>query len=296
MNIKYYSVPIKFILLAAIWGGSFLFMRVTAPVIGGFWTAELRLAIGTLVLLIFMAVRRLPLQIKHWNHYVVVGLLNCALPFTLFGLAGRILPAGYSAVLNSTVPFWVCIFGVWLLKSPVTKQNFIALCVGIVGVVFVAQPSSQIDWSSIFIISLIGCCVASASYGLATIYSKTQAVGVSSQAMATMSQLFGAIFLLPFAVIFNGEVGQVTLSVIVSILLLGILCSGAAFLLFYGLVDEVGPLMASSVTFVVPLFGIFWGWLFLNERLDWHVMIGCAFIIGGALLLYRSSLLTQKNK
>lgn len=295
MNIKQHSVLIKFILLAAIWGSSYLFTRVTAPVIGGFWTAELRLIIGALVLLFFMKVRGLSLQLNHWRHYAVLGLLNGAVPFTLFGLAGRFVPAGYSAVLNSTVPFWVSIFGVWLLGNPITKQSIAALCVGVAGVVLVAQPSSQMEWNQVVIMSLIGCCVASASYALAAVYSKTHAVGVSSQAMATMSQLFGAMMLLPFSLAVNGEVGLITPQVVISILLLGILSSGIAFLLYYGLVDEIGPLMASSVTFVVPLFGIFWGWLLLDERLDWHVMLGAALIIGGALLLYRSNLQTQKN-
>lgn len=295
MSIKQHSALIKFILLAAIWGGSFLFIRVTAPVIGGFLTAELRLLIGALVLLVFMWAYKLPLQLNYWRHYVVVGLLNCALPFTLFGLAGQVLPAGYSAVLNSTVPFWVSFFGIWLLKTPLTKQSITALCVGVVGVVLVVQPSRQMDLNQIVVLSLIGCCVASVSYALAIIYSKTKAIGVSSQAMATMPQLFGAIILLPFTLIFNGEIEPITAQVVFSVLLLGALCSGVAFLLLYKLVDEVGPLMASSVTFVVPLFGIFWGWLILDERLGWHVILGCILIISGALLLYRSNSVAKEQ-
>ena len=286
----------RFILLAAIWGCSFLFMRIIAPVIGGFWTADLRLAIGAATLLILMRARNLPLNLHHWRHYVVTGLLNCALPFTLFGLAGRVLPAGYSAVLNSTVPLWVALLGIWLLKEPITLQGFCALFLGIMGVALVAQPSGNIDWNHAFISSLIACTVASISYALSAIYTKTQATGVLPQAMATMSQVFGAVMLLPIALFFSPEIGTITPQVVVSTLLLGAVCSGFAFWLFYQLISEIGPLMTSGVTFLVPLFGIFWGWLILDERLGWHVFAGCALIIGGALLLYRNNLSAQKAK
>ena len=286
----------RFILLAAIWGCSFLFMRIIAPVIGGFWTADLRLAIGAATLLILMRARSLPLNLHHWRHYVVTGLLNCALPFTLFGLAGRVLPAGYSAVLNSTVPLWVAMLGIWLLKEPITLQGFCALFLGIMGVALVAQPSGNIDWNHAFISSLIACTVASISYALSAIYTKTQATGVLPQAMATMSQVFGAVMLLPIACLTTPEIGDITPPVIISTLLLGTMCSGIAFWIFYQLIGEIGPLMVSGVTFFVPLFGMFWGWLILGERLGWNVFSGCALIVAGAFLLYRNNLKAQKVK
>lgn len=290
------SVLLRFITLAAIWGCSFLFMRITAPVIGGYWTADLRLAIGALTLLMLMWVRKLPLNIHHWRHYLVTGLLNCALPFTLFGLAGRVLPAGYSAVLNSTVPLWVAVFGIWLLKDPITFKGFFSLLLGIIGVTLVAQPGGDVSWSHAFVGGLIACTFASVSYSLSAIYTKTRAIGVLPQAMATMSQLFGAAMLLPIALVFSPEVGTITPQVVVSILLLGAFCSGVAFWLFYQLIGEIGPLMTSGVTFLVPLFGMFWGWLILSERLGWNVFAGCALILGGAFLMYLNNLNIQKVK
>ena len=290
------SAFIKFISLAAIWGCSFLFMRIIAPVIGGFWTAEMRLAIGALTLLVLMYMRHLPLNVHHWRHYTATGFLNCALPFTLFGLAGRILPAGYSAVLNSTVPLWVSLLGVWLLKDPITPMGFLALLLGTAGVALVAQPSGDIMWSHAFIGGIIACTVASVSYALSAIYTKTRAIGVLPQAMATMSQLFGAAMLLPIALLFSPDIGEITTPVVVSTLLLGAVCSGIAFWIFYQLIAEIGPLMTSGVTFFVPLFGMFWGWLILCERLGWNVFAGCALIIVGAFLLYRNNLQIQKAK
>ena len=290
------SALVKFMSLAAIWGCSFLFMRIIAPVVGGFWTAEMRLAIGALTLLILMQARHLPLNMQHWRHYMVTGFLNCALPFTLFGLAGRVLPAGYSAVLNSTVPLWVSVFGIWLLKDPITPRGFIALLLGITGVALVAQPSGDIVWSHAFVSGVLACTVASVAYALSAIYTKTRAVGVLPQAMATMSQLFGAAMLLPIACFASPEIGDITMPVAISTLLLGIMCSGIAFWLFYQLINEIGPLMVSGVTFFVPLFGMLWGWLILNEHLGWNVFGGCALIIAGAFLLYLNNLKAQKVK
>lgn len=290
------SALIRFILLGAIWGCSFLFMRITSPVIGGYWTADLRLLIGAVTLLILMRLKSLPLNLHHWRHYLVTGLLNCALPFTMFGIAGRYIPAGYSAVLNSTVPLWIAIFGIWLLSEPLTKRSVAALLLGIVGVVLVAQPPADVDWSLVFTGSIVACTVASISYALSSIYTKTRAIGVLPQAMATMSQLFGALMLLPIAIVVKPEFGVVTPSVVISVILLGAFCSGIAFWLFYQLIAEIGPLMTSGVTFLVPLFGIFWGWVILNEQLGLHVFAGCAFIIGAAYLLFLNNIAVQKAK
>lgn len=290
------SAFLRFIALAAIWGCSFLFMRIIAPVVGGFWTADARLIIGGLTLLLLMRLQKLPLNLSYWRHYAVTGFLNCALPFALFGLAGRVIPAGYSAVLNSTVPLWVTIFGVWLLKDKMTRTGYLALFLGIMGVALVAKPSSDVSWSQTFIGAMIACTVASMAYALSAIYIKTRTQGVLPQAMATMSQLFGAVMLLPLACLFSPEIGDITPTVIVSTLLLGSMCSGVAFWIFYRLIGEIGPLMVSGVTFFVPLFGIFWAWLILNEQLGWNVFAGCALIIGGAFLLYRSNTALQKAK
>jgi drug/metabolite transporter (DMT)-like permease len=290
------SALLRFILLGAIWGSSFLFMRIISPVIGGFWTADLRLLIGALTLLVLMRLRGLPLNLHHWRHYVVTGLFNCALPFTLFGIAGRLIPAGYSAVLNSTVPLWVALLGVWLLKDSLSVQGIVALVLGLFGVILVALPAGEIAWTAVFVGGLIACLIAAVSYALAMIYVRTRTVGVLPQAMATMSQLFGSLMVLPFALMFSPAIGDITAPVVLSTILLGAVCSGFAFWIFYQLIGEIGPLMTSSVTFLVPLFGIFWAWLILDESLGWHVFAGCALIISGAVLLYRSNFQKQKAR
>jgi drug/metabolite transporter (DMT)-like permease len=278
----------RFILLGAIWGASFLFMRILAPEVGALWTAESRLAIGALTLLCYLQVRGVSLDMQHWRHYVVVGLLNCAVPFFMFGLAGKLLPAGYSAVLNSSVPLWATVFAVWAFNERITTIRALALTLGVLGVVFVAQPSADVQMGWLFMLGVGACLLASACYALSGIYLKKYTTGLKPQAIATMSQTFGALMLLPLALL-SGFPSTLSSEAIVSGLLLGVFCSGIAFLLYYRLLEDEGVLLASGVTFLVPLFGILWGAVLLHERLGWTVFMGCALIVVGAYLLYRSN-------
>lgn len=279
----------RFILLAAIWGASFLFMRILSQPLGGFWTAELRLAIGGLTLTGLMLIRRMDFDWQYWKHYLIAGFLNCALPFTLFGLAASVLPAAYSAVLNSAVPLWAAALGALLLKDPITPQRLLALCLGLMGVIFVAQPSTEVHMGALFFGGIASCLLASASYALSAIYVKKKATAVKPMALATMSQIAGAVLLLPIVAFIPLHLDQVTPVVALSVLGLGVLCSGVAMALYYGLLNEIGA-MATAVTFLIPLFGIFWGWLILHEAIHWNVYVGCALIISGAYLLFRNNI------
>ena len=289
-----FSSICRFVLLGAIWGASFLFMRILAPEVGALWTAESRLAIGALVLVLYLQTRNIPLNLEHWRHYVVVGFLNCAVPFSMFGLAGKLLPAGYSAVLNSSVPLWATIFAVWAFNESITKTRAIALLLGVVGVAFVAQPTTDVQMGWLFMVGVGACLLASACYALSGIYLKKYTSGLKPQAIATMSQAFGALMLLPLALL-SGLPSVISVEAAVSGVLLGVFCSGIAFLLYYRLLEDEGILLASGVTFLVPLFGIFWGAMLLHERLGWPVFAGCGLIIGAAYLLYRSNRVMVKQ-
>ena len=128
------SALFRFTLLAAIWGASFLFMRILAPEVGGVWTAQSRLTIGALALVVVVWVRKIPLEMHQWRHYLIAGVLNCAIPFAMYGVAGTILPAGYSAVLNSSVPLWATVFAAMMLGDKITPLRMLALLLGVVGV------------------------------------------------------------------------------------------------------------------------------------------------------------------
>lgn len=293
------SALIRFTLLAAIWGASFLFMRILSPIVGSFWTAESRLLIGGAALLLFTTFKKTPLELQHWRHYVVVALLNAALPLTLFCIAARALPAGYSAVINSSVPMWTTIFSAYFFQERITPPKILALFLGVCGVALVMKPTAHIPLSFEVIAGLIACTCASISYALNSMYMKKRAPFLQPQATTTLSHLFGAIMVLPFALLMpHPEVlaSQIDARVILSALMLGVFCSGIAFLMYYNLMREIGVLRISTVTFVAPLFAIFWGWVVLKETLGWNVFMGAALIMSGAILLFRSNSATTQPK
>ncbi|MGL4766646.1 MAG: DMT family transporter [Formosimonas sp.] len=283
----------RFVALAAIWGASFLFMRILAPEVGALWTAQSRLMIGALVLWVYLLLRKTPLNAQHWRHYAVAGFLNCALPFTLFAVAGKLIPASYSAVLNSSVPLWATVFGALFMNDSITPQKMLALALGIVGVGFVASPSADVAWSAALLGGIVACLLASACYALNAIYLKKYAQGIAPQPLAALSQAVGALLLLPMAMV-GGLPSSISPAALLSGLILGVMCSGVAFLLYYRLLEEIGPVMVGSVTFLIPLFGIFWGRVILSESIGWNVLAGCGLIISGAFLLYRSNLPAKK--
>ncbi len=293
------SALIRFISLAAIWGASFLFMRILSPVLGSFWTAESRLLIGGLALWSFSTLKKSPAQLQHWRHYLVVGLLNAGLPLTLFCIAANSLPAGYSAVINSAVPMWTTLFAAYFFLEKITPQRAFALFLGMLGVTLVMKPNANIQPTFAVIGSLIACMCASISYALNSMYMRKRAPFLNPQATTTYSHLFAAVMVLPFALFMPHPVisiTQIDAHIIGSALMLGIFCSGIAFLMYYQLMQEIGVLRISTVTFVAPLFAILWGWAILKESLGWNVFAGAALIISGAILLFRSNLAQTKVK
>jgi drug/metabolite transporter (DMT)-like permease len=269
---------VRLILLAAIWGASFLFMRILAPVLGPLWTAELRIAIASGVMLLFMFATRRAMQYPaNWRHYLVIGIFNNALPFALFSYAALILPAGYSAIVNSTSPLWGALIGVVALGDKLTARKVAGLLLGIVGVAFLVRLGPA-QLSSEVVLAVLACAVAAFCYGLAAAYSKKKAVGIAPLLMATGSQLAAALVLLPTLPLAPIR-GELTPFILVIAGALALLCSAVAYLLYFQLLANVGPSKALTVTFLIPLFALLWGALFLHEAITLTMLIGCALVV-----------------
>jgi drug/metabolite transporter (DMT)-like permease len=267
----------RLLLLAAIWGASFLFMRILAPVLGPLWTAQMRVAIASGVMLLFMFAARRSMQFQaNWRHYLVVGVFNSALPFALFSYAALILPAGYSAIVNSTSPLWGALIGVAALGDKLTARKVGGLLLGILGVAFLVRLGPA-QLSRDVVLAVLACAVAAFCYGLAAAYSKKKAVGIAPLLMATGSQLAAALVLLP-ALPLSPLRGELTPFIIGIAGALALLCSAVAYLLYFQLLANVGPSKALTVTFLIPLFALLWGTLFLHEVVTSSMLIGCALV------------------
>ncbi len=280
----------RLVALGAIWGGSFILIRVLAPVIGPVPTAASRVLLGGLVLVAYAAATRRRAQLQRfWVAYVIVGAVNSAIPFTLFGFAALHLPGSYLGILNSVTPlFGVLLASVWLGER-LTLAKFAALGFGCAGVALVSgagpvEPDGMFGWAVAASLAAAFC------YAAAGVYLRRKAADAPPMAVAAWSQLAAAALLMPLVL---GGTSPPVADVIrdpllvADVLALAILCSAIAYLLYYRLMQDVGPTRTLTVTFLIPLFGMLWGALFLHETITLPMIAGCALIVAGTLAVLR---------
>lgn len=275
---------IQLISLAAIWGGSFIFMRIVVPVLGPLVTADIRVLLGGFGLLVYFAIIKFDSEWRRfWKQYLVIGVVNSAIPFVLYGYAALHIPASYSVILNSSSPLFGAVFSALWLGEKFTVPRAIGLILGAAGVILITQVGT-VNVDSQFSFAVMACLGAAVCYALAGVYMKRFAKGTKSKAVAGCSQVMAGLVLLP-AIPFNLPQGVVTTKIVLGMLGLAILCSAVAYLLYYRLIEEVGPTKALTVTFLMPVFGMLWGFLFLDEVISFPMIAGCFLIILGTCLV-----------
>jgi drug/metabolite transporter (DMT)-like permease len=278
---------LELVALAAIWGASFLFMRLAAPEFGPIALAALRVAGAALFLLPLLALRGASSVVRaHWRPIAVIGLVNSALPFTLFTLAALAINAGLSAILNSTAPLWAAAIAALWLGERLSPLRLAGLAVGFGGVLFLAwdKASFKADDHGVSAgVAIAACLLATLCYGFAANYTKRALQGVSPLAVAAGSQSAAAVALaLPAAWAWPAQTPSGTAWW--ALAALALLCTGVAYLMFFRLIARLGPSRAISVTFLIPVFGVLWGTLFLGEAVTGAMMAGCAVILVGTAL------------
>jgi drug/metabolite transporter (DMT)-like permease len=268
----------RLLILAAIWGASFLFLRIVAPVLGALWTAEVRVALAGCAMLLFMAISKRAMNFKsNWKQYVLIGTLNSALPFALFSYAALTLPAGYSAILNATSPLWGALVGAAILGERLSARKLVGLLIGVSGVAFLVRLGPAAFTPQVLMAAL-ACAGAALCYGLAGAYSKKTSSDIAPPLMATGSQVGAALVLLPFLPL-SPVKAEVTPFILLIAAMLALLCSAVAYLIYFRLIADLGPTKALTVTFLIPLFALLWGALFLHEAITVNMLIGCAMVV-----------------
>jgi len=277
------------IILAAIWGASFIFLRVLAPILGPVVTVFLRALIAGSGLVVYFSIIKFDIEWKrYWKKYLIIGAINTALPFFLFAFAALYIQASYSVILNSTAPFFGAIFSALWLGERLTFRRILGLIIGAVGVTLVVKINGGAA-NPMFGWAVAACTLGSLCYGLAATFIKKHGAGARPMGIAAGSQIFAATLLvpvLPFAPIR----GEVTFMVALGILIFALLCNLIAYLLYYRLVTDVGPTRALTVTFLMPVFGMIWAMLFLNETITISMIAGTALIIFGTSLILNMKL------
>ena len=276
----------RLVVLAAIWGASFIFMRALAPVLGPVPIAAWRVAIAGVALIAWFRITGFDAELRrHWRAFLVIGLVNSALPFLLFAFAAVHIPASYSVILNTATPLFAAVLSAVWLDERLTAMRVAGLAAGAAGVALVTgagpvAPDAMFGWA------VAACLGAALCYALAGIYIKRRAGGAKPMAIAGWSQAFAGAALLPLTP-FAPLPGTVTPGVVANVLALALLCSAFAYLLYFRLIADVGPTRAMTVTFLMPVFGMVWSVLFLDETVTLPMIAGCALIVSGIALVVR---------
>ena len=278
---------LQLILLSALWGASFLFIRVASPVLGPNVLAGVRIALATVTLAVIMRCMGERWPWARWREITLIGALSVAFPFLLFSWAALQLPAGYAALLNSTAVVFATLASAWLKEDRLTTRKLAGCVVGFAGVALIVRLG-PIDPSPRILLAAAMCVLASASYGIATPLMKRATTRIPPLAIAAGIHAAATLMLLPGAV-WSWHGATFTPGAIVALLVMGMVTSGLAYWMHLRIMRHVSAVAAVSPAFLIPVFGVTWGHVFLGEPL------GSGLFAGGALVLLATALVTGFN-
>ncbi len=272
----------EWLLLGALWGASFLFMRVASPEFGPVALIAMRVSVAAAFLIAPILVRHeLPLMLRYWKQLVILGALNSAVPFTLFAYATLSMTAGDAAVLNATAPLFGGLIGYVWFREVLSYQKVAGLVIGFGGVVILV-------WGKLSGVAsltpLLAGLSAAIMYGLAAHYSKRALKNVPPLVVSTGSLLAASLILMPLAFL-NWPATMPSNKSWLCVIALGLGCTAIAYLLYFRLLRNVGTSKAMTVAYLIPVFGILWGYLLLHESVTLATWIGGLTVIAGTTLV-----------
>lgn len=280
---------IELLLLGALWGASFLFMRVAVSEFGPLALIEVRVAVAAIALSALLGFRGQFSSLRGLGKKLLItGAVNSAIPFTLFAYCTLSIPASYAAVLNATAPlFSVLVAFVWFGER-LHWMRWVGLIVGFIGVVILVSERLGASGSSIAIgLAIAAGLFAAFLYGVATQYSKRAFEGVPPLTISTGTLISASLILLPTMITHSPSKMPSGTSWICAVLL-GIGCTGVAYVLFFRLLRNLGPSKAMTVAYLIPAFAILWGYVVLGESITGTMLTGGCVILFGTTLVNRS--------
>ena len=284
---------LRLLFLSIIWGASFLFMRLVVPEIGVISTAFFRELLGVFGLVVVLVISR-----ANWNfdgklhHSLVLGMLNSAAPFILYSLAALVLPAGYSAIFNATTPLMGVILGTLFFDEQLSWRKSAGVVMGVLGV-SVLTGIGPVVFGVAEILGALACLLSAACYGLAGFLTQRWIYkngGLDSKLLAFGSQSGAIILMIPifgYSLWTSGADIPAHFDTWLMLFGLGFGCSTVAYILYFRLISDIGPVRTMSVTFLVPVFGVLFGAVFLEESLSIAHLMGGSMIALALLLVLR---------
>ncbi|UJB17223.1 MULTISPECIES: DMT family transporter [Lysobacter] len=277
--------PLELCALASIWGVSFLFMRVAAPQFGPVALVELRLALGALVLAPLLWKARAQFPLRLWPKLALIGAINSAVPFTLFAWGAERAPAGIGAITSAMTVLFTALVGFMFFGEKIGSRRALALASGFAGVAVLAAgktAGASIGWA------VAAGCAAAFLYGVGLNLVRRHLAGLPAAAIASATLGSAALLMLPLAIA-NWPAHAIGARPWAAALMLGVLCTGLAYVLFYRLVARIGAARTSMVTYLIPLFGVAWAWLLLDEPVTASMAVAGVLILGSLALNQRAA-------
>ena len=278
----------ELIFLSAIWGSSFLFLRLTSPVFGPIFLIEMRVLSGLAVLLpLVLFLGKLAEFQKHWKMIATVSLMNMAIPFCFFAFSAVYIGAGLLSIINATVPIFSACVAYVVYKERLSRSSLLGLLIGFLGVVVLMFNPDESFGSSGWL-AILSALLACLLYGTAINLTVNNLQGVSGLTITAGGLFVSSLVLLPFALWARPEVLPVG-NIWWSVFALGIVCTGFGFVMFYRLIDRIGAGRAIMTTYLIPVFSILWGNIFLGESVTLIMVVGCILVLLGVGLTTKKS-------
>ncbi len=275
--------------LAALWGPSFLFIKVAVGEVPPLTLMLGRVGLAGILLFVILRLqgRALPPFDRRWRHFAVMALMQNAIPFVLFAWGEQYIDSALAAILNGTTPLFTLVLAHFFINDDrMTPAKLIGTLVGFGGLALLIAPS-LLGGVQATVWGLLAVTLASACYGVAIIYSRKNLRGLPPLVAPTAQLLLAALFLLPFSLILEQPYLRPLPSwpALGSLVALAVFGTALAFVIYYRLLEQISATYLSMVTYLVPVFGVILGVVVLDERLDWHTYLGCALILLGVMIV-----------
>lgn len=276
-----------FFLLACCWGPSFLFIKVAVEHIPPIIIANLRVAVGGILLYLILKIKKfdLPKFGIAWKHFAVMGIFSCALPFALFAIGEQYIDSSCAAILNGSTPLFTLLIAHFFTENDrLTKSKILGTVIGFSGLFILATPSLLETKTTTF--GILAGTIAAASYGVGFVYAKKYIHGFKPLVAPTAQLFLASLFLLPFSFLENSfEIRSISFAAILSVLGLAVLGTATAFVIYYKLIAVTSATYVSAVNYILPVFGVVLGMFILDEKLTWNAYLGSTMILAGVMII-----------
>lgn len=280
------------IVLATLWGPSFLFIKIAVIEIPPITLAAWRIAIAALLLVVYMlAKKERPIKSwTFWKHVTIAGFFAHALPFALINWGEVYIDSALASILNALTPLSTIVMANFMIADDkMTRAKAVGTFLGLAGLIVLISPNISSEMTA-SLGGIVAVSLGAVSYGIAIVYSRINLKGTKPLHAPTAQLLVTSIYLVPFSILVDGPIGFTGLSmdVVGSLLALASFGTAVAFVVYYSILEGAGASYLSLVTYLMPIYGVVLGVVFLGESISMEAVVGALLIILGVMIVNRT--------